>query len=193
MTYTVVGLGNPDEEYKNTRHNVGAFFVEEMHDEFDFSDWKTEKKRGHRSSKGEVEGVEMKLIIPTEYMNNSGKSLRDVIKTKKAAERLIVVHDDLDLPLGKIKVLFGRGSGGNRGVESIFKHIKTKDFFRIKVGIAKKGRGGVAKKVGRGDDVKDYVLGTFRKAERETLEELFDDVVDKILDIADGAIPVPKK
>src|SRR5579864_5336361 len=100
MAWVLAGLGNPDEEYDGTRHNVGRDFVSALRE-------KLPKK--------------IKIVELNVYMNNSGGPLKKLITSKKAAESLIVVHDDLDLPLGALKISFGSGSGGHKGVESIIK------------------------------------------------------------------------
>ncbi len=140
--YTVVGLGNPGEEYVRTRHNVGRMVAVL------------------------VDGV--KVLEPDTYMNKSGSFVAKYIKSKKAAEKLILIHDDLDLPLGKVKISYNRSSGGHKGVESVIRALKTKEFIRIRIGIAPTTPSGKMKKVSG----EDFVLEEFKKSEESTLKKV---------------------
>ena len=124
MNY-IVAIGNPGEEYKNTRHNVGRIVLEEFVKKNDFPDWVLDNKLKALSSQSKIGKEKAHLIEPETFMNKSGLSLQPIITSKKKAEELIVIHDDLDLPLGKFKISFNKSSGGHRGVESIIKAIKT--------------------------------------------------------------------
>ena len=106
-------------------------------------------------------------------MNKSGLSLKPIITSTKKAESLIVIYDDLDMPLGKFKISFGRGSGGHKGVESIARSIKTKDFIRIRVGIAPTTPSGKIKKPKGEQKIIDFILGDFKKPEIEKLKKVF--------------------
>ena len=112
----IVGLGNPGKEYENTRHNTGRILVEIL-----------EKK---------LEGKKIKFLTPDTFMNNSGKAVAPLIKSKKDLKDLVVIYDDIDLPFGKIKISFNRSSGGHNGLGSIIKHLKSEEFLRIRVGIS---------------------------------------------------------
>lgn len=143
MQFVVVGLGNPGSEYENTRHNTGRFVVEAFARANDFPDFTPDKKLKALVSEGffsssKVKGQRSKalLVLPETFMNKSGLAVASLVKSKKAAEHLIVVHDDLDIPFGKYKISFNKSSGGHRGVESIIRAIKTRGFVRVRVGIA---------------------------------------------------------
>ncbi|MFZ3008902.1 MAG: hypothetical protein WA048_00520, partial [Minisyncoccia bacterium] len=123
--YIVVGLGNPGEEYLNTRHNAGRLAVAYL-----------EKKN--------LEGL--KFVHLDTFMNKSGSGVAKVIKSKKAAEKLVVIYDDLDLALGTIKVSYNRGSGGHKGIESIVRALKTEAFIRIRIGTSPATPSGKLKK-----------------------------------------------
>lgn len=168
----VVALGNPGEEYKNTRHNVGRIVLEVFVKKNDFSDWISDKKLKALSSQGKIGKEKVYLIEPETFMNKSGISLQSIIASKKKAESLIVIHDDLDLPIGKFKISFNKSSGGHRGVESIIKVIKTESFTRIRIGISPVTASGKLKKPKGEKDVGDFILGEFSKNEMEILKKL---------------------
>lgn len=172
MTYIIVGLGNPGEEYENTRHNTGRIILEKIKKNFDLDEWDIDKKSGSQTSKGEIDGEKVLLMMPETFMNKSGGALKNLITNKKKAESLIVIHDDLDIPLGKSKMTFNRGSGGHRGVESIIRAIKTEGFIRIKVGISPATPSGKIKKPSGEEAVTKLILGKFKPAELDTLKKI---------------------
>jgi len=167
MALVVVGLGNPGKEYEKTRHNAGRLAVELIGKDFEFMPNKT----AHALvAKGDVGGASVTLVLPETMMNLSGKAVAAFIKTPKAAKNLLVIHDDLDLPLGTIKMVVGRGSGGHKGVESVMRAVKSKDFARIRIGISAVGKKNQAKKVS-GDKVITHVIGKWRPAEEAVLKK----------------------
>ena len=137
--YIVVGLGNPGQEYLLTRHNTGRMAAEFV--------------------SGKISGI--KVFTPGTFMNRIGGAVAKIVKSKKGAQKLIVIYDDLDLPLGTLKISYNRSSGGHKGVESIIRALKTKEFIRIRIGIGKKA------------DVGKHILGQFKKSELETLKKVF--------------------
>lgn len=173
MQYIIAGLGNPGEEYENTRHNVGRMFIEYLSKKEGFSEWREDKKLKAASSGGKVGKGKVSLLKPNGFMNNSGKSLAPLIKNKKDAERLIVVYDDLDLPIGSLKVSFNRGSGGHRGLDSIIKALKTREFTRIRVGVSPTTPSGKLKKPSGEKDVIAFILGKWKPKELEALKKSF--------------------
>lgn len=148
MNYTIVGLGNPGQEYEETRHNTGWMAVDALTKRIglDKDEWKEDKKIKSDIAKVKVGKNTVLLIKPKTFMNKSGDAVRSLIKTKKAAETLVVVHDDMDIPFGKIKLSFNKSSGGHRGVESIIKAVKTEAFIRMRVGICPTTASGKLKK-----------------------------------------------
>ena len=168
----IVALGNPGEEYKNTRHNVGRIVLEEFFKKNDFSEWTLNKKLKALSSEGKIGKEKVLLIEPETFMNKSGLSLQPIITSKKKAEMLIVIHDDLDLPIGKFKISFNKSSGGHRGVESVIKAIKTEAFIRVRIGISPATPSGKLKKPKGEKEVGDFILGEFKKSEMETLKKI---------------------
>jgi peptidyl-tRNA hydrolase, PTH1 family len=172
MLFITIGLGNPGEEYKNTRHNAGMLAVDAISEYFQTDEWKFDKKQNALISKGIVGKEKMLLIKPQTYMNKSGNSVKDLITSEKKAQNLMVVHDDLDLPLGTLKIVFNRGSGGHKGIESIVRAIKTEAFIRIKVGISPTTPSGKLKKPKGADAVEKHILKEFKKEELDLLKKV---------------------
>ncbi len=179
MAYIVYGLGNPGEEYEGTRHSVGHMALAALARQFD-GEWKGDKKTNADISKVEVGEEKVALLRSYHFMNQSGGSVKPLIGSIKAAEKLIVIHDDLDLPLGTIKISFNRGSGGNRGVESIIKALKTEAFVRIRIGISKATAKGVAKKPVGEEKVIKHILGKFSPDEMVILKKVFKKVGEAV-------------
>jgi len=134
----IVGLGNPGEEYELTRHNTGRMVVEAFRKQEKFPEWVFNKKINALKTEGKIKKEKILLLLPETFMNNSGNAVAKIITSKKKAERLIVVHDDLDLPLAKFKISFARSSAGHKGVESVIRKIKTNEFIRLRVGTSPK-------------------------------------------------------
>lgn len=161
--HIVVGLGNPGEEYSKTRHNAGRMAA----------DFVAEK----------VEGV--KVLTPDTYMNKTGTFVAKHVKSQKAAEKLIVIYDDLDLPLGSTKISFNRSSGGHRGVESIIKALKTEAFVRIRIGVLPTTPSGKLKKPKGEKEVEKFILTEFKKPEMEILKKVFKKIAEAVETIAE--------
>ncbi len=172
MTQTIVGLGNSGEGYEGTRHNVGRAVLEVFRKRQEFSDWNKDKKYLGLVSKGKLKKQEILLLCPETMMNLSGNSVVTAVKGKSAIEKMVVVHDDLDLPFGTFKISFNRGSGGHRGVESIIKKLKTESFIRIKIGICPTTPGGKLKKPQGEEKIVKFILGKFTPAEMLKLKKL---------------------
>jgi PTH1 family peptidyl-tRNA hydrolase len=156
----VVGLGNPGEEYENTRHNTGRILVNLI-----------EKK---------LEDNKLKFLTPDTFMNNSGKAVAPLVKSKKDLENLVVIYDDIDLPLGKIKISFNRSSGGHNGLNSVIKSLKSQEFLRIRIGISPVTPGGKLKKPSGEKAVLNFLLGEFKKPELETIKKLSKKVAEAV-------------
>lgn len=149
----VAGLGNPGKEYENTRHNAGRILVGLV-----------EKK---------MEGkLKIRFITPDTFMNNSGKVIAPLIKTGKDLKDLIIIYDDIDLPIGKVKISFDKSSGGHNGLESIIKKLKSREFVRIRVGIAPTTPSGKIRKPKGEQATLKFLLGEFKKSELDTLKKL---------------------
>jgi PTH1 family peptidyl-tRNA hydrolase len=176
MSYIIVGLGNPDEEYGGTRHNVGRMVLDYTLKKTalgeDATEWKLDKKLGALVAKGKLGKESLIFLKPEIFMNNSGKSVKPLVTSIKKAHNLIVIHDDLDLPLGSFKVCFNRGSGGHKGVESIARAIKTKEFIRVKVGVSPATASGKIRKPVGEEKVIDFIIGKFKPAELEVFKKV---------------------
>lgn len=151
-----------------TRHNTGRIALEDL---IKISETEFNKKLNALVDKIKIGGEKTQIIFPETYMNNSGKSLRPIITSKKKAGNLIVVHDDLDLPLGRFKLAFGSGSAGHKGVESIIKNIKTKDFIRIRIGISPTTLSGKIKKPDA-KKVVAYIIDKFKPKEIQIIRKV---------------------
>lgn len=173
MSYIIVGLGNPGEEYKNTRHNLGRIILEYFCRKYDFSDWDISSKKTVLYSKGKIGKNLVELIEPQNFMNNSGKAvLGAMVNQKVKPENVVIIYDDLDLPIGTVKISFNKGTGGHKGLESIVKSIKTKEFIRIRVGISQTTPVGKLRKPKGEDKILDYLMGNFNKKDLEILKKL---------------------
>jgi PTH1 family peptidyl-tRNA hydrolase len=168
----VVGLGNPGTKYAKTRHNAGFFVADELHRAFSFPEWK--EKFSGVFAKGTIAGEDVVLLKPLTYMNESGKSVQPAIAffhvNPKSGDELIVVHDELDLPFGDVRVKVGGGHAGHNGLRSIMAAMGG-DFARVRFGIGRPPAGF------RGE-VADYVLQNFDPVEAATVP----DVVTKACD-----------
>ncbi len=171
MAYIIVGLGNPGKEYEKTRHNAGRLVVELLARTEDFPPFTYHKASDALVSQGTIEGEKVTLVLPETFMNKSGKSALAFVKSVRAAKTLLVVHDELDIPLGAMKMVFGRNSGGHKGVESIMRAIKTKEFARLRIGISGEGKHHQAKKPSGEEKVVRHVVGKFKPSEESTLKK----------------------
>lgn len=156
----ITGLGNPGEEYETTRHNAGRIILEAIRKEYNGEDWEFNKMHEALISEVKIGKEKVLLLEPETFMNKSGNSLKKLVKSMKAAKDMIVIYDDLDLPVGKIKISFNKSSGGHKGLESIIKQVKTLEFPRVRIGIDK------------GRDPEKHILGKFKEDEMKILKKL---------------------
>jgi len=164
MQWTIAALGNPGEEYAGTRHNAGRDLLKAI----------IKKDAGvSDESKTNISlfGKKVTIFYPEVYMNNSGAAIKKVVTSKKAAESLVVLHDELDLPLGKIKISFGSSAGGHNGVKSVQKALGTQNFVRIRIGISPSTPSGKLKRPD-GEKIADFVLAKFRPPEKEKIKKV---------------------
>lgn len=170
MLYLVAGLGNPGKTYERTRHNAGRIVLEAIRKENGFPEWRAEGS-GALVSRGTIEDNDVIFVLPERFMNISGTVIKKILANEKEAV-LVLVYDDLDIPLGDVKLSFGRGSGGHRGVQSVIDELGTKDFFRIRVGILHKSIFGHIKKPKGEDAVENFLLSPFGKKDEQGLIEV---------------------
>ena len=164
----IVGLGNPGKRYEKTRHNLGFMCINHLARDFNIRMNKNQGKA--RTGKGIIAGSDVLLARPQTYMNLSGESVKLLLnKTRTGPEELIVIHDDLDLPVGKIRIRFGGGSGGHKGINSIFQETGSRDFCRVRIGISRPPRF-INRIEIQEDDMIDYVLSTFNPDEKKIIE-----------------------
>ncbi len=131
----IAGLGNPGKEFEKTRHNIGFLTINKLQLADDFSDWKLEKKFNAELSEGKIGKEKIILAKPQTFMNNSGRAIGPLVKYYKIkSENVLVIHDDADLPLETLRIVKNRGSAGHKGVESIMRALKTRNFVRFRIG-----------------------------------------------------------
>ena len=170
--YIIVGLGNPGEEYENTRHNMGRIILDYYAKKNKFEEWLEDGKLKALTANGKIEKKSVELIKPETFMNNSGKAvLGAIVNQKIKPENIVVIYDDLDLALGEIKISWNKGTGGHKGLESIVKAIKTKEFIRVRVGITPTTPKGKLKKLKGENKVLDFLLKDFTKKDFEILKK----------------------
>ena len=172
MSYIIAGLGNPGEEYTDTRHNTGRFVLDHLRQAQEMDDFKSDKKSQALIVKGKIGKEAVTLVAPETFMNNSGKSIVYFVKSEKAAQKLIVIYDDFNLPLGRIRISFNRSSGGHNGLESIIKSIKTEAFIRVRIGVAPENAKGNAKTPHGDDKIEKFILGKFKPDEMKELKKV---------------------
>lgn len=165
----IVGLGNPGREYENTRHNIGFMFLDYITHEANFS---LNKKFNALEYETNINGEKILFIKPLTFMNLSGESVIKYVNFYKIKyQDILVIQDDLDMEIGRYKLLFNHGDGGHNGIKNIIKNINSREFLRLKIGISK-------------DDIniKDYVLGKFNKDEMDKIADTFKKLADFIND-----------
>lgn len=174
----IVGLGNPGQGFTHNRHNIGFMCLNHFAGTHGI---KFDKKQGlARTGRGTVAGDDVILARPQTYMNESGLSVNRLLaKFDILLNNLLVIHDDLDLPPGKIRLRQGGGSGGHKGIESIFNEIDSQEFLRLRVGI---GRPVLAEATAANDtDIITHVLGDFTDTESQIIARVIPQVTDAIL------------
>lgn len=133
----IIGLGNPGEKYIETRHNLGWRVIDYLHQNLKLEDWRLAKKFDSLISQRNTNQEKIILSKPQTMMNNSGRAVKALVDYYKISKQdILIIHDEIDLPLGKIKLQQDRSSAGHRGVQSIIDRLGTKDFIRMRIGIA---------------------------------------------------------
>ena len=173
--YIIAGLGNPGKQYENTKHNVGFLTIDVLAEKLGIRVSKIKHKA--LTGEGFISGEKVILVKPQTYMNSSGESIREILSFYKAdPERLVVIYDDIDLPMGSLRIRKKGSAGTHNGMKSIIYQIVSEDFPRVRIGIGGERKG----------DLADYVISGFRKEDRKTVE-------DSILRAADAVICTVEK
>jgi len=170
----IVGLGNPGEKYNETRHNAGFIVIDELSNKIGSNDWKIDMRFNANISQINLGSEKIILTKPQTFMNNSGiavKSIADYYKI--SSEDILVIHDDIDLELGEIKIQKNRGSAGHNGVQSVIDNLKTKNFIRIRIGIKKIN---IEEKI----ETEKFVLQKFTEDEKIILRKTIKKAADLI-------------
>ena len=174
--WVIAGLGNPGRKYSRTRHNIGFMAVEEIAQR---NGIEVTDRKEYRIGRGSIEGHKVILIEPLLYMNRSGPIVNAILKKFTVQfDNLIVIHDDLDMETGKLRIRKTGSSGGHKGVESIIQNIGAKDFIRVKIGIGREP----------GTLVEDYVLSKFTRQEISAIKETIEKTTDAVHAIIDEGV-----
>ncbi|MBR4127345.1 MAG: aminoacyl-tRNA hydrolase [Alphaproteobacteria bacterium] len=165
--FLVVGLGNPGSEYKNNRHNIGFMAADELFRRYHFSAWR--KKFQGEVAEGEIDGNKVLLLKPQTYMNNSGEAVQSAMAFYKIpVQNVVVIHDEMDCPVGKLKSKVGGGAGGHNGIKSIDSHCSP-DYTRIRVGVGRPLHG---------EQVVNWIISDLPKEDREKINALLEDAAE---------------
>jgi len=174
----IIGLGNPEEKYSGTRHNIGFTVLEDFQKTFkgNFSAFKKDAKLGAEISEGIINEEKILLVKPQLYYNLTGEVVKKVLNYyKQKKESLVVLHDDISLPVGRIKIVTDSSAGGNNGIKSTIEHLKSQAFTRIKIGVWNE----IKDKAG----ATDFVLSKFNAKEKKALAETINTVQKAIVDL----------
>jgi peptidyl-tRNA hydrolase, PTH1 family len=168
--FLILGLGNPGPRYELTRHNAGFLALDNLADKYKIK--LTQHKYRSLYGKGEIEGFPVILAKPMTYMNESGKAVKALLSAfNLSSEQILVTHDDIDLPLGKIKTKLKGGDGGQLGVRSTIETLQTREFYRVRIGVDRPEDR---------EDIVDYVLSPFTEEESGLLNDVMNKAVQTI-------------
>ncbi len=174
-SFLVIGLGNPEEKYNMTRHNIGFEALKYLAEKFKVGNFKLSKRLFAKVCNFCKETKKIIMALPQTYMNNSGQAVLALKKYYKiSSENIIIIHDDIDIEFGKIKISKNRGSAGHKGVESIINALGNRNFIRIRIGIKPLNKD---KKM---IDTKKFVLKKFSAEEQKNLPKIFERIEQKL-------------
>ena len=170
----IIGLGNPGKKYKKTRHNIGFMVIDELINGEQVKAKIKRKKTNSATWETSYNYKKIILIKPLTFINNSGKVVKAIVNNLKSSiQSLVVIHDDIDLPLGKIKISKNVSSAGHKGVQSIINELKTKNFIRVRIGIAPEIKE-------KPENTTKFVLEKFNKKEKKELKQIIKKAVEEI-------------
>ena len=168
--FLILGLGNPGPRYELTRHNAGFLVLDNLADKYKIK--LTQNKYRSLFGEGEIEGLPVILAKPMTYMNESGKAVKALIAAfNLSPKQILVTHDDIDLPLGKIKTKVQGGDGGQLGIRSTIETLRTREFYRLRIGVDRPEDR---------EDIVDYVLSPFSEDETGLLNDVMNKAVQTI-------------
>ena len=171
VSWLIVGLGNPGDKYEGTRHNVGFMVADELGERGRFPIQRLKYKA--LTNTAAIGGQGALVMKPTTYMNLSGEAVGEAAKFYKIApDRVLVISDDVDLPLGKLRIRTGGSAGGHNGLKSIIQHLGSDQFPRLKVGVGEKPHPGY--------DMADWVLSRFQGEDRKVMDEAVKRAADAV-------------
>lgn len=165
--YLIAGLGNPGKEYQNTRHNLGFMALDLL-----ASDW--EEKFDALISKTQISNKDVVLVKPQTFMNLSGKAISQIMNFYKIKDS-IVIHDEMDIDLGKVKISENKNSGGHKGVQSIIDLLGTKEFIRIRIGIGRSK-----------DQASEFVLGEIHEEQKTLIQKSIEEAIGALKEIIEN-------
>lgn len=172
----IIGLGNPGKEYKETHHNVGFMFVDKIAESYNAT-FKLEKRHQAEVAVIEINGKKHYLLKPVTYMNLSGKAVKSFTDYYKInSSDILVISDDLDLPVSSFRIRKSGGAGGHNGIKSIINEIGTNEFPRLRIGIGRK----------ENKEVIDYVLSKFSKTDKKLIDETLEYAPNIFIDLANN-------
>ncbi|MDJ0736591.1 MAG: aminoacyl-tRNA hydrolase [Nostocaceae cyanobacterium] len=170
----IVGLGNPEPKYERTRHNIGFDAVDALSRSWQISLAENRKFQGLYGEGLAVQGNKIRLLKPLTYMNRSGQAIQAVTNWYKLSpESVLVIYDDMDLPLGKTRLRLSGSAGGHNGMKSTISHLSTQNFPRLRIGIGRPKNAAVEEK-----DTVSHVLGKFSMAETQLVSDILQFVVE---------------
>ncbi len=171
----IVGLGNPGQQYRLTRHNAGAMFLESLCDGF-HGELRPDAKFFGMAERINIAGKDVRLLFPTTFMNNSGQAVSAMVRYFDIEPgEILVAYDELDLPVGTVRLKTGGGHGGHNGVRDVEKALGTRDFHRLRIGIGRP----------RGDGI-NYVLGVPSKEEADAIQGNIDEAIGLLPLVVEG-------
>ncbi|MCX6765636.1 MAG: aminoacyl-tRNA hydrolase [Candidatus Moranbacteria bacterium] len=172
----IIGLGNPGKKYANTRHNVGFMIVDKLREAWDFSAFELNKKFNSEILEGNIDGKKIMLVKPQTFMNLSGEAARKILDFYKLTPAdIIVIHDDLDIDLGKFKISDDSCAAGHNGVQDIIDKLSTQKFKRVRIGIE-----GEEKNKSRTVPSEDFVLQKFEDVELGKIEKVLEEILEEL-------------